>query len=1081
MNAELTAGGVLDSQPGRFASKGRLVHNSGFKLLFESCFYLPMNQSSRLRLLFAFCLIVALAVAFCFWGQTGLQHSAVSAGFLAADKEYGVTVNLTRYDDSGLVDTLTQLREAGLLWLRQPVLWSKVEPQPGQFQWEALDRVFEAVAKQNESDKADPFKLIAVLNTSPAWARPPGSGPTTPPTHISNFGNFASVFAGRYGHLIDHYQIWHEPNLSAGWGEAFVNPPAYATLLREAALNIREADPEALILTAGLAPTRENGPLNLNELEFLTQLYQAGAGDWFDIVAAQPYGFDFDPADPPDTDVLNFRRAELLRQVMLDYGDAGTPIWATAFGWNALPPDWAGRPSPWRADQARVDPPPVQAQRTAAGLDFARQTWPWLGPMLAIRWDSGDLATDDPARGFALSDTPLILAALQQFSTAAPVAFPGRYPATHPSGQSGPGWRFAGPYADIPRDAPQTLTIPFKGTRLNLSIDRGPYRGYLWVTIDGEAANALPKNNQGQSYVVLYNPQRGSDTITLAQNLTPGLHQAVIEADGGWGQWAITGWEVSNSASTRSVRGGPALVALLAIIGGGGLLWQFSGPLLNGARRVGAWFKRINAFDRLNEWQQITLVFGLALGFYFAPGGPAWILFALLALSILYRPDLGLALIAFSLSFFQAPKQLSGVVFSMTEMMLVLAVLGVGWHWGRGAEAQGSRGAGEQRGGGDLPPSIPPARGEERRPWNFNRKSKIVNPKSLDWAALALLALSLVSTFFAPNFGVSMFEWRVLVFGSVVYYFLVRLGLDFGPPESAPSLRWVRRLVDALVAGAVLHAVIALYGYFLDAQFVNVEGVRRAVSPVYASPNNLSLFLERVWPILLVGAVFRMGGTQRVIRRALYGTGLTLVTLTLVLTFSRGGLLGLPVSVTTMAVFYGIHHRKQLSRRLAAIVAGILAGVSLVLLPLSQVGRFAVGPGSSEFFRVKAWQSALNMMRDHWLLGVGLNNFLYQYRTRYILPEAWQEPNLSHPHNIFLDFGTRLGVGGIAALLWLQGAFWITAWRVYSALSEPLVLALMGSMAVFLSHGQIDNAYFLVDLAFIFFLTAGIVQGLWKP
>ena len=77
-----------------------------------------------------------------------------------------------------------------------------------------------------------------------------------------------------------------------------------------------------------------------------------------------------------------------------------------------------------------------------------------------------------------------------------------------------------------------------------------------------------------------------------------------------------------------------------------------------------------------------------------------------------------------------------------------------------------------------------------------------------------------------------------------------------------------------------------------------------------------------------------------------------------------------------------------------------------------------------------------------------------------------------------LDFGTRLGLGGIALLLWLQVAFWRAAWRLYCQQPEPLVLGLMGSMVVFVSHGLVDNSYFLVDLAFVFFLTVGIVQRL---
>jgi len=63
-------------------------------------------------------------------------------------------------------------------------------------------------------------------------------------------------------------------------------------------------------------------------------------------------------------------------------------------------------------------------------------------------------------------------------------------------------------------------------------------------------------------------------------------------------------------------------------------------------------------------------------------------------------------------------------------------------------------------------------------------------------------------------------------------------------------------------------------------------------------------------------------------------------------------------------------------------------------------------------------------------------------------------------------------------LLWLQIAFWRNAWRLYRHTPAPLVLGLIGSMVACLSHGLVDHSFFLVDLAFVFFLTAGITQKL---
>ncbi|NJN93378.1 MAG: hypothetical protein HC875_04455 [Anaerolineales bacterium] len=1046
--------------------------------------------------------LISLIAAGYFALQLRRSADPPPAGFLAADKSYGVTLDLTQYDDTTLADTLAALNRSNLTWLRQPINWADIEPAPGQFDWSKLDRtVGQAVSLSPH------IKIIAALQTSPAWARPADTPATTPPTEISDFGRFVRALAERYGDRLDVYQIWHEPNLSANWGNAFVDPGAYADLLREAAVNIRAADPQAIMLTAALAPTLENGPLNLNELTYLDQLYQAKANRWFDGVAGQAYGFDAAPTDPARPDALNFNRLELLRRVMLAHNDADTPIWATAFGWNALPANWSGQPAPWKSDTMEV-----QAQRTAEAIAQARRDWPWLGPLLAIRWDSTGLSADDPARGFAVQENPPVLAALQTAAGLPPPATAGRYPADHPSGRYSDGWRFAPSTADIPRDEPRTLTITFEGTRLDLTVNRGPFRGYLWVTIDGQPTNALPQDNQGRGYVVLYDPLRESATVTLARYLPPGPHQAVIEAEGGWGQWAIGGWTVDNEPDTRSAQTGLTIAGLLAGLSGLICLgWLVRAPAAV-ARLAWAWAEILVAlYAILGERGQIIVTFALAIAFYLTPGWGAVALLLLLALALLIRPDLGLALIAFSLSFFQAYKQLPFGSVSPVELALALSLAGFAFRallfWGRASFASPN-----------SPPDITPY-------------ASRLTLHPTDWAALTLVILAFASTLAAENFGVSMREWRVLILESVIFYFLIRLGLDFNPKLTADrrpirqaqgrppiaessslqspisnlqSPSWVWRLIDAFVAGATLQALIAPYLYFFTDQSITAEGVRRALGLAYGSPNNLSLFLDRAWPILLAVALFSgchseakpknpfnastrglfagaQSDTQK--RRWLYGMSLLIVSVALYLTFSKGALLlGLPAGALAMGLFY-LRRSSGTGRWRFVLLAGLAALVvlALVVIPLSQTERFRttfdLNQGSTGFFRVKLWQASLAMLWDHWPLGVGLDNFLYQYRTRYILPDAWQEPNLSHPHNLILDFGTRLGLGGIGLLVWLQVAFWRSALRLYQRLPGPLILGLMGSMVVFLAHGLVDNSYFLVDLAFVFFLTLGIVQG----
>jgi O-antigen ligase len=114
------------------------------------------------------------------------------------------------------------------------------------------------------------------------------------------------------------------------------------------------------------------------------------------------------------------------------------------------------------------------------------------------------------------------------------------------------------------------------------------------------------------------------------------------------------------------------------------------------------------------------------------------------------------------------------------------------------------------------------------------------------------------------------------------------------------------------------------------------------------------------------------------------------------------------------------------------------------------------------------------MLREHPWFGVGPGNFLEAYRTRYVLHSAWQEFNLEHPHNVYLDHWTRLGILGVVAGAVSQFAFWRTARP--KAKHDALTLGLVGGIAALLAHGLVDNTLFFPDLALAFFLILALVQ-----
>ncbi len=153
------------------------------------------------------------------------------------------------------------------------------------------------------------------------------------------------------------------------------------------------------MIAAALAPTTETGPANLSDIGYLNDLYALGAAPYMDAVAAKPYGFDTSPDDRTvRDDTLNFSRIGRPARGDGAHGDGAKALWASAWGWNSLPADWAGAPSIWGSVSADQ-----QVDYTLAALDRADREMPWIGGMILQQWQP-DLPPDDPQWGFALID-----------------------------------------------------------------------------------------------------------------------------------------------------------------------------------------------------------------------------------------------------------------------------------------------------------------------------------------------------------------------------------------------------------------------------------------------------------------------------------------------------------------------------------------------------------------------------------------------------------------------------------------------------------------------------------------------------
>jgi polysaccharide biosynthesis protein PslG len=271
--------------------------------------------------------------------------------------------------------TFKLIREAGIGWVKQQFPWEELEqPRKGQFYDTKYNQVtwdkFDTLVKLAEEHGV---KLIARLDRPPTWARADKTNAERPPDNFDDYGDFVAMVAARYKGRVNHFQIWNEPNLGEEW-TGKPDPAEYVRLLKNAYTKIKAANSDAVVLSAPLAINTENGPIHLNELDFLDQMYAAGAKSFFDVLSANAYGMDKPPSDAPNRSTLNFRRAELLRQVMEKNGDSGKAVWFNEYAWNASPKEMPKEELLWQRVTEKQ-----QADWTIEGVEKALRDWPWAG------------------------------------------------------------------------------------------------------------------------------------------------------------------------------------------------------------------------------------------------------------------------------------------------------------------------------------------------------------------------------------------------------------------------------------------------------------------------------------------------------------------------------------------------------------------------------------------------------------------------------------------------------------------------------------------------------------------------------
>lgn len=292
--------------------------------------------------------------------------------------------------------------------------------------------------------------------------------------------------------------------------------------------------------------------------------------------------------------------------------------------------------------------------------------------------------------------------------------------------------------------------------------------------------------------------------------------------------------------------------------------------------------------------------------------------------------------------------------------------------------------------------------------------------------------------------------------------------------------------------------IVSVYGirqWFFGAKalatWVDPESSLAKTTRVYSYLGNPNLLAGYLIPavVLSLVAIFAWQGW---IRKALALTMFVVNTACLVLTFSRGGWIGLVVGLLAamaLLVYWWSVAMPPFWRTwsLPIIVGGLIGVLVLAVIFVEPVrlrvfSIFADRQDSSNNFRRNVWDAVFEMIRDRPIIGIGPghNSFnkvypLYQ-RPRYTALSAY---------SIFLETAVETGFLGLACFLWLIIVILNTAFmqmRRFLNLRSKDGLWLIGAIATLLgmlAHGTVDTVWYRPEVNTLWWLMAALVASYW--
>jgi len=329
---------------------------------------------------------------------------------------------------------------------------------------------------------------------------------------------------------------------------------------------------------------------------------------------------------------------------------------------------------------------------------------------------------------------------------------------------------------------------------------------------------------------------------------------------------------------------------------------------------------------------------------------------------------------------------------------------------------------------------------------------------------LVLVLMAFISTVFSMDRWYSLDEFRGEILKQLMLFLIV--------VNNMRNPKQIRNLLIGLFSGAVCMSIVGIVGYYMG--WTVYEG--RTIS-WYSNMDYTTLPCYLAINVALALSILycRKNRTQTLLSLL----GLTTVCVwCILLTFTRAVWVALGVGGSFISIVYRKYQNLFLLALIIIVIVVFPNPFQKRLLSIADLRNYLV-PGAILSERVIAWKSALDMIKDRPLTGIGYGAELFKkIYPLYIYPGA-KEP-MTYAHNLFLDITVQMGIPGLIVFVWLLISYFRGAITAYRQVSSPFLRAIiLGSITsiIILLVSGLAHLMLFNELGLLIFILMGVTYS----